>query len=110
MSAWIDPLAEDDDADPLVLAWMTHEGDPLDFLAACLTPPPWWTDAACRGMGPALFFPEGRGSSPAAAKAVCAGCVAREPCREAGGGEAGVWGGTSERERRAIRSRSAPAA
>lgn len=109
-SDWIDPLADPEAPDPLMHAWMTSPGDPLDFLAAFLTPPPWHAEAACRGMGPTIFFPEGRGSSPAAAKAVCDGCLAREPCRDAGKGEAGVWGGAGERERRAIRSSSAPAA
>jgi hypothetical protein len=83
---------------------MTAPGDPLDFLAAYLTPPDWHTDAACRSMGPALFFPDGTSGTAAPAKALCATCTTREPCRAAGEGEKGIWGGTSERDRRTIRS------
>ena len=60
---------------------------------------------ACRGADPDLFFPD-RGESLEPAKAVCAGCVVREECLEHAlrvGERFGVWGGTSERERRRIR-------
>ena len=57
-----------------------------------------------------LFFPIGN-TGPALrrisqAKQVCAGCPVRAPCLEwapRSGQEAGVWGGTSEDERRALR-------
>lgn len=99
---------------------MTHNDDEVRFLAALLTtrpgetladrltaylkPPAWHALAACAGMGPAAFFPEGRGSSPAAGLEVCSGCPVVAECREAGAGELGVWGGTTEKERRLIRS------
>lgn len=63
---------------------------------------PWRDFAACRGLSWETFFPS-RGDSTAEAKAICAGCAVREPCldyalrtiiRE------GVWGATSERQRR----------
>ncbi|MFP5322758.1 MAG: WhiB family transcriptional regulator [Acidimicrobiia bacterium] len=60
---------------------------------------------ACRGADPDLFFPD-RGESLEPAKAVCAECVVRDECLEfalAAGERFGVWGGTSERERRRIR-------
>jgi WhiB family redox-sensing transcriptional regulator len=61
-------------------------------------------------MDPELFFPVGT-TGPAmaqaeAAKAVCATCPVRPECLEwalATGQDSGVWGGTSEEERRALR-------
>jgi WhiB family redox-sensing transcriptional regulator len=58
-----------------------------------------WRDvAACRDTDPDLFFPVGT-TGPAleqiaSAKAVCGMCDAQD---------SGVWGGTSEEERRQIR-------
>lgn len=106
---------------------MTHNDDEVRFLAALLTtrpgetladrltaylkPPAWHALAACAGMGPAAFFPEGRGSSPAAGLEVCRSCPVVDACAAAGQAEDhGTWGGRTERERRQIRSRSAPAA
>jgi WhiB family redox-sensing transcriptional regulator len=64
-----------------------------------LVRPAWHAQAACRGRGPELFFPPS-GEDGVLAKAICARCPVREPCLEAGARELGVWGGTSERERR----------
>jgi WhiB family redox-sensing transcriptional regulator len=69
-----------------------------------------WTFAACRGVDPELFFPVGT-SGPAveqatAAKFVCGSCPIRSACLAWAletGQEAGVWGGASEDERRAMR-------
>lgn len=53
----------------------------------------WKVQAACRGRGPQLFFPETEAAAAAAA-AVCAGCPVKVPCRRAGQSEPyGVWGG-----------------
>jgi WhiB family transcriptional regulator, redox-sensing transcriptional regulator len=60
---------------------------------------------ACRGSDPDLFFPD-RGESLEPAKRICSQCVVRDECLEhalANGERFGVWGGTSERERRRIR-------
>ena len=68
--------------------------------------PAWFADAACARSDLPLsaFFPE-RGQSSAPAKAVCATCRVREECLELGLTQHhGIWGGKSERERRAIRS------
>src|SRR5574337_17901 len=74
----------------------------------------WRHKAVCRDEDPELFFPVGN-SGPAlaqiaAAKAVCARC----PVRTEGltwaletGQDAGVWGGMSEDERRALKRRNA---
>ena len=63
----------------------------------------WMADAECRGMT-SLFFTE-RGEDTVAAKAVCMTCTARLDCLEYAlvtAEKVGVWGGTSERERRQI--------
>jgi WhiB family transcriptional regulator, redox-sensing transcriptional regulator len=70
----------------------------------------WRDDAACRDTDPDLFFPVGT-TGPAieqieAAKAVCFQCDAREACLEfaiVSNQDSGVWGGTSEEERRVLR-------
>lgn len=66
----------------------------------------WIDQAACRDTDPMLFFPE-RGESHEAAVSVCNGCAVRADCLEhalRGPERFGVWGGTSERERRRIRA------
>lgn len=65
----------------------------------------WQADAACRGVDPDLFFPE-RGESTREAKEICGICPVRRACLEhalAHGERHGIWGGTSERERRRLR-------
>lgn len=70
----------------------------------------WMADAACLGSG-ISFAPEGP-QGVATAKAVCAECPVRTKCylHALDHDEVGIWGGTSERERRAIRTgrRAAP--
>ncbi|MFF5342183.1 WhiB family transcriptional regulator [Streptomyces althioticus] len=74
----------------------------------------WRHDAACRTEDPELFFPIGT-SGPALlqteqAKTVCRGCPVQERCLEWAletGQSIGVWGGTSETERRALKRRIA---
>jgi len=70
----------------------------------------WRHDAECRGENPELFFPVGTGDSAVyqavRAKAVCARCPVAGDCLAwalATGQDAGVWGRTTEEERRAIR-------
>ena len=74
----------------------------------------WRNRAACRTEDPDLFFPIGT-SGPALlqteqAKAVCRRCPVREQCLQWAldtGQSIGVWGGTSETERRALKRRIA---
>ena len=86
----------------------TEAANPLDELAKALEPGndrAWMGQANCSGVDPDLFFPE-RGVTTREAKAVCRACVVREPCLEyalENGEKFGIWGGTSERERRRIR-------
>lgn len=62
------------------------------------------SEGSCRGLDPELFFP-GRGESTTEARAVCQTCPCLDACLEwAIANESfGVWGGTTERERRRIR-------
>ena len=70
----------------------------------------WRSQALCRDTDPDLFFPVGT-TGPAidqieSAKEVCRQCPAQVSCLEfalATNQEAGVWGGTSEEERRKLR-------
>ena len=76
----------------------------------------WRHRAACRDEDPELFFPIGT-PGPALlqieeAKAVCRRCDVREQCLQWAletGQDAGVWGGLSEDERRALKRRRARA-
>ena len=76
----------------------------------------WRHSALCREQDPELFFPIGT-TGPAAdqvddAKAVCRRCTVVEDCLTWAletGQDAGVWGGTSEDERRALKRRGARA-
>lgn len=70
----------------------------------------WRERSLCRETSPELFFPIGTTGDAVeqieAARAVCAQCLARPECLEfalSTNQEAGVWGGTTEEERRRIR-------
>ena len=71
----------------------------------------WYENAACRGTDPALFFPDGTTTPEALekideAKAVCILCDSQTECLRyaiKSNQDSGVWGGTSEMERRQIR-------
>lgn len=64
----------------------------------------WSAHGLCAQTDPEAFYPE-KGGSTADAKRVCLACDVRTECLEYAieHGEPGVWGGTSERQRRAIR-------
>ena len=74
----------------------------------------WRHRAACRDEDPELFFPIGN-TGPALlqieeARAVCRRCEVQEECLQWAletGQDAGVWGGMSEDERRALKRRTA---
>jgi WhiB family redox-sensing transcriptional regulator len=72
----------------------------------------WWRSAACRTADPEMFFPVssvGPGHDEVAqAKEVCASCLVRRQCLQfalATRQAHGVWGGTTEEERRLTGSR-----
>lgn len=72
----------------------------------------WRHKAACKDEDPELFFPVGTNGPAleqiANAKRVCARCPVKCECLNwavGTGQDAGVWGGTSEGERRASKRR-----
>jgi WhiB family transcriptional regulator, redox-sensing transcriptional regulator len=72
----------------------------------------WRYRAACRGADLDLFFP-GRGESAEPARQICADCPVWQPCLDyalSRGIVHGIWGGLTERDRRAQRSRHLSAA
>jgi WhiB family transcriptional regulator, redox-sensing transcriptional regulator len=70
----------------------------------------WRDHSACRDTDPDLFFPVGT-TGPAIeqienAKTVCRQCDVQRECLDyalATNQDSGIWGGTSEEERRALR-------
>ena len=87
---------------PVVDRAATHAGDDSDE--------GWRGRAACRSCNPDLFFPAGTTGAAwqdvQAAKAVCAVCPVQSSClrfalRTCQG--YGIWGGTTEDERQALR-------
>ena len=65
----------------------------------------WWQEAACIEAARTVEFFPARGESSAAAKTVCARCAVRTECLADALDnqiEFGVWGGMTERERRAL--------
>ena len=70
----------------------------------------WRGDASCKDLDPNLFFPIGV-TGPAvdqiaAAKSICSDCPVRRECLDFAittNQEFGVWGGTTEDERRILR-------
>jgi len=71
--------------------------------------PGWMPRGACQGEDPELFFPIAA-TGPAlaqviAAKAVCFRCAVRAACLSyaLATGQAGIWGGTTQEERHAMR-------
>jgi WhiB family redox-sensing transcriptional regulator len=70
----------------------------------------WRNDAICRDTNPDLFFPVGTTGQALVqieqAKTVCRECPVQAPCLEfalSTNQDSGIWGGTSEEERRKLR-------
>lgn len=87
-------------------AWCPDDDDRIPNLLA--KPEPWMSDPgrACAGVDPEVFFPPGS-EGVARAKRICAKCPADlcNACLEyalRNREDSGVWGGTSERERRRL--------
>jgi WhiB family redox-sensing transcriptional regulator len=84
----------------------------MDELAANFNAPAsevtsWMADGNCRSYAPAVFFPSD-GVGVDRARKICRTCPVSEPCLEYALEhriDHGVWGGTSERERRRILKR-----
>ena len=96
------------------IAWLIS-GDPSDpsdpsaWLAELVRRPPWHAEAACQGHSPSAFV-LARGANAAVmarARAVCDRCTVTEECLAfalADPYAMGVWGGTTGRQRRAMRA------
>jgi WhiB family redox-sensing transcriptional regulator len=74
-------------------------------------PPPdaWQERSACYGLDPEIFFPTSE-EEAGLALSYCAACPVREICLEwaiQNGERYGVWGGTTEQERRRLMRRVA---
>lgn len=68
-------------------------------------PPDWRDQALCAQSDPEAWFPEA-GERAGLAKAICGTCPVQAPCLAyalARPEVRGIWGGLSERERRAVR-------
>jgi WhiB family redox-sensing transcriptional regulator len=74
----------------------------------------WRDHAACRDVDPDVFFPIGTSDASLPqideAKRICRTCPVCGPCLRwaLGSGDAGVWGGTTEDERRNLRQLRSP--
>jgi WhiB family transcriptional regulator, redox-sensing transcriptional regulator len=82
-------------------------GQATSSQAVLRLPGAWVEQALCTRVDPEWFFPKA-GSSPHRAKKVCARCPVRLECLAwalTHNEEFGVWGGTSEQERRRMRGR-----
>jgi WhiB family redox-sensing transcriptional regulator len=74
------------------------------------SPTGWRGQAACSNLDPSIFFPVGHadtaGEEVAGAKRICDACPVKQECLAFAIGtnqEYGVWGGTTEEERRIVR-------
>ena len=64
----------------------------------------WRHKGACQGLDPAIFFPDSE-ENIALAKEICGLCPVRLTCLEhalASREKDGIWGGTTDKERRRI--------
>lgn len=71
-------------------------------------PGDWKEQAACKGETYEIFFVPQGGNHYGLAKSICGRCPVREECLEHAlehKEDAGVWGGLTEDERRALRNR-----
>ena len=69
--------------------------------------PRWMARARCRGLGTAAFFGDGA-EQEGRAKALCAECPVQSECLEFALADrtlSGIWAGTDDADRRAIRRR-----
>lgn len=71
----------------------------------------WKLDGLCNQTDPDVFFPEkGEAANAKAAKSICTKCPVRDECLKSaleGDEPFGIWGGTTERERRKLKRQSA---
>jgi WhiB family redox-sensing transcriptional regulator len=89
---------------------MTPEApDPEALAEELINRPAWQSQGACADVDANIFFPV-RGASILPAVAICQTCAVQPECLEYALADCtltGVWGGTSERQRRLIRNGTA---
>jgi WhiB family transcriptional regulator, redox-sensing transcriptional regulator len=90
---------------------------PDSYAPASDSPPPWEDKAACAGLDgdlffvPAVFHRRAVEARVERARAVCSSCPVQSECLEvalASPWIVGVWGGTTEQERKEIRRGDTP--
>jgi len=90
--------------------WLMKPNEPdWPSLVGLFARPSWMADAACRGEGHRKYVIDVRHAPAEAVLATCADCPVREDCLAYAMAQpdvVGVWGGTTERERRAMRNRA----
>jgi len=88
--------------------WLMKPNEPdWPSLVGLFARPSWMADAACRGEGHGKYVIDVRHAPAEAVLATCAECAVRADCLAyamAQPDAVGVWGGTTERERRAMRN------
>ncbi|HVL80690.1 MAG TPA: WhiB family transcriptional regulator [Actinomycetota bacterium] len=87
----------------------------MDALHGLIDPQDWQLHAACRGRQDLFFAPDDESETrverrrrEARAKTICASCVVRLECLDEAMEQRerfGIWGGMTERERRALVAR-----
>jgi WhiB family redox-sensing transcriptional regulator len=79
----------------------------LSYIDKSGLPNNWANEAACKGVNAELFHPgRGENRTVALAIAICKNCVVVDDCLHyalSNSIKVGIWGGKSERQRRAIR-------
>ena len=87
--------------------WLMKPNEPdWPSLLELFALPRWMADAACRGLGHHEYVISVRHTPSEAVLATCADCPVHEECLAYALAQpdlVGVWGGTTERERRKIR-------
>lgn len=97
--------------DERLLDWLMqpHAGHIPVTLEDVLRRPEWHRDAACRGSGASGFVKSTGGAYGATTRRECAGCPVRQECLDfalADESIVGLWGGTTDAERRELRRRA----
>jgi WhiB family redox-sensing transcriptional regulator len=97
--------------DRALVGWlMVPDAPEPPTLEDLLNRPAWQRRAACRGVGPNVFFPK-RGGTGREARAICAGCPVTEECLSFALDDednVGIWAGTSAPQRRRLDPTPAP--
>ncbi len=112
MDTLLDTSSQPSMTNPSLAPLMERVSLDAEALTAVDTSGQWYLHGACRGLDAAIFYPEPDVVEDVArGLAVCAGCDVRETCLAHALGRrelTGIWGGTTERERRQVlRRRSA---